>query len=197
MSKLYFRFSAMNAGKSTALLQVAHNYAERGINTLLLTSSLDTREGVGVISSRLGISSPAFVVNPSDSVIAVINQILGVSDNYLSKIGCVLVDESQFFTADQITDLHKFAHLNKVPVICYGIRTDFRGALFEGSSRLLAIADSLDELKTVCRCGKKATFNVRLDDKFNIIREGSQVKIGGNSTYESVCPIRFYTGHCE
>lgn len=191
MSKLYFRYAAMNAGKSTSLLQVAYNYEERGHSVLVLTSAIDNRAGIGKVSSRLGVSRDAIPVNKSDSIIS---DILSVQ-NY-SEISCILVDEVQFFTASQIVEFHRIAHCHKIPVICFGLRADFRGDLFEGSAKLLALADSLEELKTICRCGKKATMNARLDSDGNIITQGDQVLIGGNATYESVCPLRFYTGKC-
>ncbi len=189
MAKLYFRYAAMNAGKSTALLQVAHNYEERGQTVALFTSAIDTRFGTGRIVSRLGVERPAELFDPSTAF----------GDLLLSRPplpSCVLIDEAQFLTERQVTDLHRFAHVERVPVICYGIRSDFQGVAFPGSRTLLTLADDLEEMKTVCRCGRKATFNMRVDDAGRRITEGAQVEIGGNERYEAVCPLRFYTGIC-
>ena len=196
MAKLYFKYAAMNAGKSTMLLQVAYNYEERGHTIFLLTSAVDTRAGVGVVKSRLGISREAIPVKDTDSVTAIVDSLLAKSLVSGSSC-CLLVDEAQFFTADQIVEMHKIAHCYGMPVMCFGIRTDFKGNLFPGSERLLALADSIEELKTICRCGKKATMNARFDENGDLIKEGDQVLIGGNSTYESVCPTKFYTGSCK
>lgn len=188
MAKLYFRWSAMNAGKSTALLQVAHNYEERGQKVDVFTSALDDRYGTGRVTSRLGVSREAATFHRTKSFL----------EHYRRKAfpNCILVDEAQFLTAAQAGELHRLAHLWNVPVICCGLRTDFRGKPFEGAVALLSLADSLDEVKTVCRCGHKATMTVRLDEKGQRVREGDQVQIGGNDRYESVCPRRFYTGNC-
>ena len=188
MAKLYFRYAAMNAGKSTALLQVAHNYEERDQTVALFTSAIDTRFGTGLIVSRLGVERPADLFAPDTDFPALL----------LSRplSSCVLIDEAQFLTEAQVTDLHRFAHVEGVPVICYGIRSDFQGRAFPGSRALLTIADDLEEMKTVCRCGRKATFNMRVDDEGRRVTEGAQVEIGGNERYEAVCPLRFYTGIC-
>lgn len=188
MAKLYFRYAAMNAGKSTALLQVAHNYEERGQTVALFTSAIDTRNGTGRIASRLGVERPAELFDTSTDF----------STLLLSRPlpSCVLIDEAQFLTEIQVGDLHRFAHVERVPVICYGIRSDFQGQPFPGSRALLTRADDLEEMKTVCRCGRKATFNMRVDDTGRRVTEGAQVEIGGNERYEAVCPLRFYTGIC-
>lgn len=188
MSKLYFRYAAMNAGKSTALLQVAHNYEERGRSVDLFTSAIDTRFGAGRIVSRLGVSRAA----------ELFTQATDFSAMYAARPhpSCILIDEAQFLTEAQVFDLHRFAHTHSVPVICYGIRSDFMGHPFPGSRALLTLADDLEEMKTVCRCGRKATFNMRVDDTGRRVTEGAQVEIGGNERYQSVCPLRFYTGHC-
>ena len=188
MAKLYFRYAAMNAGKSTSLLQVAHNYEERDQSVALFTSSMDTRFGKGRIVSRLGVERAAEVFDATTDFGALL----------LSRPlpSCVLVDEAQFLTETQVTDLHRFAHVESVPVICYGIRSDFKGLAFPGSRVLLTLADDLEEMKTVCRCGRKATFNMRVDAKGRRVTEGEQVEIGGNERYEAVCPLRFYTGIC-
>ena len=188
MAKLYFRYAAMNAGKSTALLQVAHNYEERDQTVALFTSAIDTRHGTGRIVSRLGVDRPAELFDARTEF----------STLLLSRPlpSCVLIDEAQFLNETQVTDLHRFAHVARVPVICYGIRSDFQGVAFPGSRALLTLADDLEEMKTVCRCGRKASFNMRVDDEGRRITEGAQVVIGGNERYEAVCPLRFYTGDC-
>lgn len=193
MAKLYFRYSAMNAGKSTSLLQVAYNYEERDGKVAILTSDIDNRNGIGKVTSRLGVSRDAIPVNLTETI----HEVLIKHNVDISALKCILIDETQFFSEDQITELHKIAHCENVPVICYGLRADFKGNLFTGSAKLLAIADSLEELKTICRCGRKATMNARVDENGNIIREGDQVLIGDNSKYESVCPTKFYTGSCD
>lgn len=186
MSKLYFRYAAMNAGKSTNLLQVAHNYEERGSTCVIYTAALDDRAGHGIVASRLGVKRPALTFSSETSFAEV----------FASKPGCVLVDEAQFLTPLQVRELHRLAHEKRVPVICYGLRTDFRGVGFPGSLELLAIADTLEEMKTICRCGKKASMVIRRNEKGERLFEGEQVQVGGNETYESVCPSRFYSGTC-
>jgi thymidine kinase len=186
MSKLYFRYAAMNAGKSTNLLQVAHNYEERGGEAVIYTAALDDRAGRGIIASRLGVERAARTFSTDTSF----------ADAFASHPGCILIDEAQFLTPDQVRELHRLAHGQRVPVICYGLRTDFRGAGFPGALELLAIADDLEELKTVCRCGKKASMVIRHNARGERVYEGEQVQVGGNETYESVCPTRFYAGSC-
>ncbi|MDX2219100.1 MAG: thymidine kinase [Burkholderiales bacterium] len=188
MAKLYFRFAAMNAGKSTALIQVAHNYGERGQTVDLFTARLDNRDGVGVISSRLGVKREAETFDAATDF----------GELYFERTlpSCILIDEAQFLSEKQVVQLHRLAHTSKTPVICYGLRSDFIGAAFPGSRALLTLADDLEEMKTICRCGRKATMNVRLDESGNRVVEGEQVEIGGNDRYEAVCPKRFYTGQC-
>jgi thymidine kinase len=186
MSKLYFRYAAMNAGKSTNLLQVAHNYEERGREAVIYTSALDNRAGDGIVASRLGVQRSARTFSTETSF----------ADSFASRPGCVLIDEAQFLTPVQVRELHRLAHEHHVPVICYGLRTDFRGVGFPGALELLAIADALEEMKTVCRCGKKASMVIRHDAHGERVFEGQQVQVGGNETYESVCPSRFYSGNC-
>lgn len=183
MAKLYFRYSAMNAGKSTALLQVAHNYEEQGQKVRLFTAAIDSRYGVGRVTSRLG---PQRQVETFDA-----------DTDFLSespKVACVLVDEAQFLSTLQVQQLHQLAQVKGVPVICYGLRTDFRGEPFAGSAYLLALADDLEELKNICTCGKKATMNVRVDDDGKRIREGEQIHMGGNERYRQACGRCFYAG---
>lgn len=178
----------MNAGKSTALLQAAFNYEERGQRVDLFTAAIDTRFGSGRISSRLGVTRDAEVFHPQT--------LFGELYAQRPAPDCILVDEAQFLTEAQVIDLHRMAHTRSVPVICYGIRSDFQGQAFPGSKALLTVADDLEEMKTICRCGRKATFNMRMDATGRRVTEGAQVEIGGNERYESVCPRRFYTGSC-
>jgi thymidine kinase len=180
MAKLFFRYAAMNAGKSTALLQVAHNYEERGHTVRIFTAAVDDRYGHGVVTSRLGPQRQADVFNRQTDFRAEL-----AADG--QKVACVLVDEAQFLAKTQVWALHEVAHMQHVPVICYGLRTDFQGELFEGSASLLALADEMDEMKTICDCGRKATMNMRVDASGRKQTEGAQVEIGGNSRYRSVC----------
>ena len=186
MAKLYFRYAAMNAGKSTNLLQVAHNYEERGSSVIIYTAALDDRAGHGVVASRLGVQRPTKTFSPDTSF----------EDAFTARPGCILIDEAQFLSPAQVRELHRLAHEKRVPVICYGLRTDFRGTGFPGAVELLSLADALEEIKTICRCGKKASMTVRHDAAGQRIFEGEQVQVGGNETYESVCPTRFYSGSC-
>ena len=172
----------MNAGKSTALLQVAHNYEEQGQQVKLYTAVIDNRYGVGLITSRLG---PQRQVDTFD-----------VGTNFLAaapKVSCVLVDEAQFLTKEQVQQLHQLAQVRGVPVICYGLRSDFRGDPFPGSAYLLALADDIEEIKNICSCGKKATMNIRVDEAGRRIHEVEQVSIGGNESYRQACGRCFYS----
>jgi thymidine kinase len=186
MAKLYFYYSTMNAGKTTALLQSAHNYRERGMNPLLFIPAIDDRYAVGTIKSRIGLESPAIAFSPQDDLLSCVRE-------YLEKhnVHCVLVDESQFLSRDQVYQLTEVVDRLNIPVLCFGLRTDFQGELFEGSRYLLAWADKLEELKTICHTGKKATMVVRVDDDGYALREGSQVEIGGNERYVSVSRREF------
>jgi len=186
MAKLYFYYSAMNAGKTTVLLQSAHNYRERGLTPMLFTPALDDRHKVGVIKSRIGLESPAIVFEREDDLFELVQQALD-----LGNIHCVLVDEAQFLSRDQVYQLTDVVDRLNIPVLCYGLRTDFQGELFEGSRYLLAWADHLEELKTICHTGKKATMVVRVDENGFALREGSQVEIGGNERYVSVSRKEF------
>ncbi len=182
MAKLYLRFSSMNAGKSTYLLQVAHNYNENGQAVALFTAAVDDRYGVGKITSRLGIDRDAEVYGRETSFDEVLP----------TDVACVLIDEAQFLTPVQVRQLHRWTHTRGIPVMCFGIRSDFRGEPFPGAASLLALADDLEEIKTICACGKKATMNVRLTEAGERVREGEQVFIGGNSRYRQVCAGCFY-----
>jgi thymidine kinase len=190
MAKLYFRYAAMNAGKSTALLQAAFNYEERGMQIVLLTAELDNRDGMGKITSRLGLSRDAVTFNASQSMAERIASAQQMA--WISKLACVLIDEAQFLTLEQVEELHRWAHVHRIPVMCYGIRSDFQGKAFPGSAALLVLADDVEEMKTICDCGKKASMNARFDDEGNRILEGSQVLIGGNTRYRALCPDCFY-----
>jgi thymidine kinase len=183
LARLYFRYSAMNAGKSTYLLQVAHNYNENGKEVLLFTSALDGREGVGFIASRIGLKREAQTYDADSDFFELLDGV---------DVACVLIDEAQFLTHDQVKQLHRWAHQVNIPVMCFGIRSDFRGEPFPGSAALLVLADNLEEIKTVCRCGKKATMNIRTNEDGSRVLEGEQVLIGGNSTYRQVCAKCFY-----
>jgi len=180
MAKLYFNFAAMNAGKSTILLQASYNYRERGMNTLLFTSKLYASE-TGHISSRIGLSSKAELFSDADNLLEVIK-----GKHQERPIHCVFVDEAQFLTADQVWQLGRVADRLDVPVMCYGLRTDFQGKLFPGSSELLAVADNLREIRTICECGRKATMQVRLGPDGRALTEGEQVSIEKTS-YLSLC----------
>lgn len=183
MASLHYRFSAMNAGKSTYLLQVAHNYKENGMEVLLLTSALDGRDGYGVISSRIGLKADATTYSADTDFDDLLRDV---------KVACVLIDEAQFLSVEQVHQLHRWVHTKNIPVMCFGIRSDFKGNPFPGSAALLALADSLEEIKTICSCGKKATMNIRTDANGVRVREGDQVLIGGNSLYRQVCARCFY-----
>ncbi len=184
MAKLYFRYSAMNAGKSTALLQVAHNYESLGRKVAIFTSEIDHRFKPGYITSRLGLEreSQAF-----DRSVNFFDLLLAQND-----IACVLIDEAQFLTEEQVGQLHRTAHTLDIPVICYGIRSDFLGNAFPGSGKLMTLADSLEELKTICPCGRKATMNVRVDARGARITTGAQIAIEGETRYVELCGKCFY-----
>lgn len=182
MAKLYFNYSSMNAGKSTLLLQAAYNYQERGMTTLLLIAALDDRAGKGRIASRIGLAAEADIFSSEDDVFAHVQRALEAG-----RVDAVLVDEAQFLTEDQVWQLARVADQLRIPVMCFGLRTDFQGKLFPGSAALLALADNLKEIKTICWCGRKATMVARLDGDGRIVEEGDQVVIGGNETYVSLC----------
>jgi thymidine kinase len=188
MAKLYFRYSAMNAGKSTELLKDAHNYEERGLGVRLFTAKIDTRAGEGVIYSRLGLQRQGEMFDAATDFDAVLAQ----PPAGTAPTACVFIDEAQFLTPQQVEQLHKFAHLRGVPIICYGLRSDFLGKAFPGAAALLTLADSLDELKTICSCTKKASMNARIGANGQRVREGAQVHIGGNESYMAMCPACFY-----
>lgn len=186
MAKLYFYYSTMNAGKTTVLLQSAHNYRERGMKPMLFIPALDDRHKVGVIKSRIGLEADATPFKRSEDLFSRVREQLEQEN-----VHCVLVDEAQFLSKQQVYQLSDVVDRLSIPVLCFGLRTDFRGELFEGSHYLLAWADQLEELKTICHTGKKATMVVRVDDSGYALREGSQVEVGGNERYVSVSRMEF------
>lgn len=182
MAKLYFHYSTMNAGKSTVLLQAAHNYIERGMSPYLLTAKLDDRAGQGRIGSRIGIGKDADTVVDGEDLFAKLEKRLQAG-----PCDCVFIDEAQFLEADQIWQLARAVDDLGVPVMCFGLRVDFRGELFPASATLLALADEMREIRTICHCGKKATMVVRRDSEGKALRDGPQIQVGGNETYVSLC----------
>ncbi|MFZ4109371.1 MAG: thymidine kinase [Polymorphobacter sp.] len=186
MAKLYFYYASMNAGKSTVLLQSSFNYRERGMRTLLFTAELDNRSGVGIIASRIGLEAPAIAFSPETDLAAVI-----AARHAGTGIDCVLIDEAQFLTAAQVWQLARVCDDLGIPVLCYGLRTDFLGNLFPGSAALLAIADALHEIKSVCACGRKAIMNLRIDAAGRAVAAGAQTEIGGNDRYVALCRRHF------
>jgi thymidine kinase len=186
MAKLYFYYSSMNAGKSTSLLQSSYNYKERGMNTLILAPAIDNRYGVGRVSSRIGLEAEATTFNQADDLYEIVETCLRED-----PLHCVMIDEAQFLTKAQVFQLGEVCDRLAIPVLAYGLRTDFRGEPFEGSQYLLAWSDVLSELKAVCHCGAKATMVIRLDSDGNALTEGLQVEIGGNTRYLSMCRRHF------
>jgi thymidine kinase len=186
MAKLYFYYSSMNAGKSTTLLQSDFNYRERGMETMLWTAALDDRYGRGRIVSRIGLEAQAHLFDPQVDIFASI-----AAQHDATPLSCVLLDEAQFLTRDQVWQLAAVCDRIGVPVLCYGLRTDFQGELFEGAAHLLGVADTLSEIKTVCDCGRKATMNLRVDESGRAIQQGDQTEIGGNDRYVALCRRHF------
>ena len=187
MAKLHFFYSTMNAGKSTLLLQAAHNYRERGMQTYLMTAQMDTRAGQGKIASRIGIEEEADTFNPHEDMFEKVKARLD-----LGPLACIFIDEAQFLSKIQVQQLGQIVDDLNIPVLAFGIRTDFQGELFEGSKYLLAWSDNLKEIKTVCHCGRKATMVVRIDKTGEIISEGVQIEVGGNERYVPLCRKDFY-----
>ena len=186
MAKLYFHYSTMNAGKSTLLLQASYNYVERGMQTYLLTANFDDRAGTGKIGSRIGIGADADTFASKTDLFSKIQERLNAD-----PCACVFIDEAQFLSADQVWELARAVDDLKVPVMCYGLRVDFQGKLFPGSAALLALADEMREIRTICHCGKKATMVVRQDEHGNVLKDGAQVQVGGNETYVSLCRVHW------
>ena len=187
MAKFYFYYSAMNAGKTTTLLQSAYNYHERGMRTAILTPRLDHRAGQGVVASRIGLKAKALAFAADDDLL----QLVRADIASRGKLDCLLVDEAQFLSKAQVWQLSDVVDVLGIPVLAYGLRTDFRGELFEGSQHLLALADNLIEIKTICHTGKKATMVVRVDENGRAVKDGPQVEIGGNERYVSVSRAEF------
>lgn len=189
MAKLHFYYSAMNAGKTTTLLQSNYNYQERGMKTLLFIPAIDTRHAEGIISSRIGLQSDAYAFEETFDFFAYVAEFIKKT-----PISCVLIDEAQFLTKAQVLQLVRIVDELKIPALAYGLRSDFRGEPFEGSQYLLAWAEELSEIKTICHCGRKATMNARIDEKGTIIQEGAQIEIGGNARYIALCRKHFMKG---
>lgn len=186
MAKLYFYYSSMNAGKSTSLLQSSYNYRERGMNTMVLAPIVDDRYGNGIVASRIGLKTEATIFQSDDDLFELVE-----SEHTVTVLSCVLIDEAQFLSREQVFQLSEVCDKLDIPVLAYGIRTDFQGEPFDGSKYLLAWADNLKELKAICHCGRKATMVVRRDENGNAVTEGAQIEIGGNDRYESTCRLHF------
>lgn len=186
MAKLYFYYASMNAGKSTTLLQADFNYRERGMETMLWTAALDDRYGQGYVTSRIGLRADAHKFDPDTDMAGAI-----VAEHGARTLACVMVDEAQFLTRGQVFQLAHIADVVGIPVLCYGLRTDFQAELFPGSAALLGISDSLVELKAVCECGRKSTMNLRVDADGNAVKEGAQTEVGGNDRYVALCRKHF------
>jgi thymidine kinase len=186
MAKLYFYYSSMNAGKSTTLLQADFNYRERGMETMLWTAALDNRYDQGAITSRIGLNADAHKFDPATDLWTSIS-----NEHQMRALACVLVDEAQFLSRDQVLALAKVADEGGIPVLCYGLRTDFQAQLFPGSAALLGLADALIELKAVCHCGRKSSMNLRVDADGHAVKAGAQTEIGGNDRYMALCRKHF------
>jgi len=191
MAKLHFYYAAMNAGKSTILLQSSYNYQERGMQTILFTPLIDDRAGIGRIASRIGIEKNAIPIGSDFDLFAYVQTLKHTPNNRLS---CVLIDEAQFLTKAQVMQCTDIVDNLKLPVLAYGLRSDFQGEVFEGSKYLLAWAEEISEIKTICHCGRKALMNMRIDEQGNCVRNGEQIEIGGNDRYVAVCRRHFKTG---
>jgi len=187
MAKLYFNYAAMNAGKSTTLLQASFNYGERGMNTLEFTAAIDNRGAAGAISSRIGLERTALMFDRDTDLFDIIAERCRNDD-----VACVFLDEAQFLTDAQVTQLACAVDELDIPIICFGLRTDFRGELFEGSARLFALADEIRELKTICHCGRKATMNLRIDGDCKAVVSGDKIEVGGNDRYMPLCRKHFF-----
>ncbi|WP_164117222.1 thymidine kinase [Sphingorhabdus sp. Alg239-R122] len=186
MAKLYFYYASMNAGKSTTLLQADFNYRERGMETMLWTAALDNRYDTGVITSRIGLQADANLFDPDTDMLAAIT-----AESGARKLACVMVDEAQFLSKEQVFELANVCDTLGIPVLAYGLRTDFQAELFPGSAQLLALADSLVELKAVCECGRKSTMNLRVDENGKAVKAGAQTEVGGNDRYVALCRKHF------
>lgn len=187
MAKLYFYYASMNAGKSTTLLQADFNYRERGMRTMLWTAKLDDRYGVGYVTSRIGLRADAHLFDPETDLFSKVIDDVAAD----GPLACVLVDEAQFLTKDQVFQLARLADESNIPVLAYGLRTDFQAELFPGSAALLGISDALIEIKAVCHCGRKATMNLRVDEHGKAVKQGAQTEVGGNDRYDALCRKHF------
>ncbi len=187
MAKLYFYYSSMNAGKSTTLLQADFNYRERGMRTMLWTAALDNRYGAGSITSRIGLQADAHLFDPETDLFAAVMADVAAH----GPLACVLVDEAQFLTKAQVFGLARLADESNIPVLAYGLRTDFQAELFPGSAALLGLADALIEIKAVCHCGRKSTMNLRVDANGKAVKQGAQTEVGGNDRYDALCRKHF------
>lgn len=192
MAKLYFYYSSMNAGKSTTLLQADFNYRERGMNTMVWTAALDDRYGQGYVTSRIGLQAEAHKFSPESHLWSDI-----VAEHHINPLACVLIDEAQFLSREQVLQLARIADEAGIPVLCYGLRTDFAAELFPGSAALLGLADALVELKAVCHCGRKSTMNLRVDAEGHAVIDGKQTEIGGNDRYVAMCRRHFMEARSE
>lgn len=190
MAKLYFYYSSMNAGKTTALLQSSYNYQERGMNTIVYAPELDDRYEVGKVTSRIGLESPARLFRPDTDIKAEIEELVATEPCH-----CLMIDEAQFLTKEHVFQLGEIADLLDIPVLAFGLRTDFQGEPFEGSKYLMAWSDNLSEIKAICHCGRKATMVLRINEMGEVVTEGAQVEIGGNDKYESFCRKHFRDGY--
>lgn len=186
MAKLYFYYASMNAGKSTTLLQADFNYRERGMETMLWTAALDDRYGAGQITSRIGLQTDAHKFRPETNLFSAV-----LDEHATRSLACILVDEAQFLSREQVLHLARLADESGIPVLCYGLRTDFQGELFPGSAALLGLADTLVELKAVCACGRKSTMNLRVDADGRAVTAGAQTEVGGNDRYIALCRRHF------
>lgn len=182
MAKLYFNYSSMNAGKSTMLLQASYNYQERGMRTLIFTAAFDNRAGIGKVASRIGLSSDAMTFDDQTDILADVKAL-----HRQSPVACVFIDEANFLSEHHVWQLAEIADTLNIPVMTYGLRTDFQGKLFPASKELLAIADELREIRTICHCGRKATMVARYDSEGHVVKEGAQIDVGGNEKYVSYC----------
>lgn len=192
MASLYFKYAAMNSGKSTQLLQAHYNYVERGMNPLALTARLDTRSGPGKISARIGLDLPAETFDRDTDIFVLVGAL-----HAQKPVDVVVVDEAQFLTEPQVLQCARLVDEMDIPVMCYGLKTDFMGKLFAGSETLLRLADNLEEIKTICWCGKKATMTARVTPGGQVVREGAQIAIGGNDMYVSLCRKHFMAGEAR
>ena len=192
MASLYFKYAAMNSGKSTQLLQAHYNYFERGMNPMAMTAELDDRAGKGKIKARIGLDLHAETFNAETDLFAFIEGI-----NADKKIDALLIDEAQFLSEKQVFDCARIVDELNIPVMCYGLKTDFMGKLFPGSETLLRLADNIEEIKTICWCGRKATLTARVTSKGEVVREGAQIAIGGNDMYVSLCRRHFMNGQLQ